>query len=350
MVDALPETGRREDYLASLGGLGIEEPVRVFEKLVAIDVLRVFERGNAWKKALRQVFAPKINLIPAALQERFFKFLGIQPQSAGKSSAALTMLLAAAAAGMLFSLGIALLGPKDFGLRPLPGVPKGAAVFALVMLGTLLHELGHSYAAAAGGIGLRPIGFSVYLFYPVFYTNVSGIEKLNLGRKMAVDCGGIIPQTAYLAALFLIGRMTQSASCLEAVRWIAWIVAFNLNPLLRTDGYWIYHDLREELRDARWMRCVHHAYLIAFVMATGYLLWQVGLRLDWIAQRVCAAVAEPRTLLTEGYKLILGLYFILMAFVGGVGRLREGTKEWAALRKEGGDIETAARTNAAEAV
>lgn len=212
------------------------------------------------------------------------------------------------------------------------GAASGPLIFLLIAAGSLIHELGHSFAAGAAGIGLRPIGFSVYLFYPVFYTNVSGMEKLDIKRQLAIDCGGFIAQSAYLFLLVLLVLFTGSAACAEAVKWIILIMAFNINPLLRTDAYWIYADLREKFGGNRWMDYLHRLYLIAFVLFSLYILWHVFSRAGHIADMLYLAFYKPATLLHEGHRIIIGLYFVVMALMGGLRRIKEGHTEWDKLK------------------
>jgi hypothetical protein len=188
--------------------------------------------------------------------------------------------------------------------------------------------LGHSFTAAACGIGLRPIGFSVYLIYPVFYTNVSGIDRLSLTEKAAIDCGGFFSQSAYLFLLLFLWLTTKQMLFLETVRWISVIMAFNMNPFLRTDGYWLYKDVRKGLTKNRYTDSFHYLYIIAFCAFSLYLFSYVFSRTEYIYGLILSAFHDPKILFREGYKIVLGLYLIIMFFVGGVCRFQETRKEW----------------------
>lgn len=322
LVTRLPAAGEPAEYFKALSGLGLEYPQKIFDRLVSLGVLREAAPKKRLKSLLTAIIQPNITLIPPKAQEWTLKFMDRLQSGIGKG-----LLLCAAIAGLMG--GLALINTWPGG-----GPVNGPLVFLLIVLGSLVHELGHSIAAGAAGIGLRPIGFSVYLFYPVFHTNVSGMERLTLGRQLAIDCGGFITQSAYLLLLVLAAIFFGNNTCAEAVRWIVLIMAFNLNPLLRTDAYWIYSDLREKYGERFWMAHLHRVYLLAFVFFSLYILWQVGIRAGQIVKMVQAAFAAPATLLHEGHRIIIGLYFVLMALMGGVRRLKEGREEWSKLAKK----------------
>ena len=322
LVTRLPATGEPAEYFRAMSGLGLEYPQKIFDRLVSLGVLREAAPKKRLKAMLTSIIQPNITLIPPVAQEWTLKFADRL-----RSGAGLWLLACAAIAGLIGGLAVVNTWPGG-------GQANGPLVFLLIVFGSLVHELGHSIAAGTAGIGLRPIGFSVYLFYPVFHTNVSGMERLPLRRQLAIDCGGFISQSAYLLLLVLVALLSRSNTCAEAVRWIVLIMAFNLNPLLRTDAYWIYSDLREKYGERFWMAHLHRLYLLAFVAFSLYILWQVGIRAGHIVKMVQTAVTAPATLLHEGHRIIIGLYFVLMALMGGVRRLKEGRDEWGKLAKK----------------
>jgi hypothetical protein len=321
LVPRLPAAGKSAEYFKALSDLGLEYPQKIFDRLISLGVLREGAPKKGLKALLTAILQPNITLIPPRAQEWTLKLVDRL-----RSKVWLGLILCTAIAG--FIGGLTLINAWPGG-----GPVNGPLIFLLIVLGSLVHELGHSIAAGAAGIGLRPIGFSVYLFYPVFHTNVSGMERLPLGRQLAIDCGGFIAQSAYLLLLVLAALLTGSNTGAEAIRWIVLIMAFNLNPLLRTDAYWIYADLREKYGDRFWMSHLHRVYLLAFALFSLYILWQVGMRAGQIMKMVQTAFTAPATLLHEGHRIIIGLYFVIMALMGGVRRFKEGREEWSKLAK-----------------
>ena len=231
LIDHLPKEGDRDSYARAMSAMGLEKAESIFDRLLAIDVLRV-KRRNTVSKTLLSLLKPDLRLVPAAWQERFFKAAGLSA-SGGWLRENRKTLFFMAGAGIVLCLGFSCGAIYPTLAKVSSGQPKTLHLLALVLLGSLIHELGHSCAAASAGIGLRPVGFSVYLFYPVFYTNVSGMERLSVGEKAAIDSGGFFAQSAYLFLLLLAWGFTRDLLLLEAMRWISLIMLFNLNPLLK---------------------------------------------------------------------------------------------------------------------
>jgi hypothetical protein len=320
----LPETGGRKDYLDHLEGLGLADPEKILGKLLDIGALQE-KTGRTWKGVLGMIFSPKIRLIPAQLQEKALCLIGITAARLGRTS---ILFVWPAMLGISWGIWLTVAGPAKALPTSLSGAANGLTVFLLAMAGSLAHELGHSFSAAAAGIGLRPIGFSVYLIYPAFYTNVSGIDKLSLKAKTMIDCGGFILQSVFILGLLLFSSLTGNASAAETVHWIIAIMLFNLNPFFRTDGYWLYKDTYSELKHNPWMRAVHYAYLLAFMLFSVYFLWFVFVRIERIWGDLVLLAHSPSYFFSGGYRVILGAYFVFIGLSGGLRRFHEGRKEF----------------------
>ncbi len=108
---------------------------------------------------------------------------------------------------------------------------------------SLLHEIGHAsalqfYQKQAGEIG---VGF--YLFYPVFYCNVSEAWFLRKQNRIVVNLAGIYFELIVSGIFIAIFQFTDKI----IYAWLSSIILFrtllNLNPFLRRDGYWILSDV-----------------------------------------------------------------------------------------------------------
>lgn len=117
------------------------------------------------------------------------------------------------------------------------------AVFALTVLSTGFHELGHAAACRYGGATPGVMGAGLYLVWPAFYTDVTDSYRLGRRGRLRVDLGGL-----YFNAVFAVATFGLWA----VVRWDALLVVIPLQllqmvrqlvPLVRFDGYHILADL-----------------------------------------------------------------------------------------------------------
>ena len=116
-------------------------------------------------------------------------------------------------------------------------------MIVLALLGTFVHELGHASAAVYYGCQRIEIGFGIYLFYGVFYADVSEAWRLPRRQRVVVDLGGLYFQSFFMA--FLIGMYFRGGQeiYLFAFFFLELAIMKNLNPFLRMDGYWVMSDL-----------------------------------------------------------------------------------------------------------
>ncbi len=117
------------------------------------------------------------------------------------------------------------------------------AVIALLGLGTLLHELGHAAGCRYGGGRPGAIGAGMYLWLPVFWTDVTDAYRLDRRGRLRTDLGGV-----YFNAVFVV----LATAGFAATRWLPLAVAALLTnltavqqlvPVVRLDGYYILGDL-----------------------------------------------------------------------------------------------------------
>jgi putative peptide zinc metalloprotease protein len=158
--------------------------------------------------------------------------------------------------------------------------PASRDILATLALGAgvlLLHELGHAAAAWRGGARKVGIGVGWYVVSPVAYAELSETWRFPARWRVLVDVAGVFMQSLAVFLLILAYRVFGNAVLLAAGVGASISILWNLNPLLRLDGYWLLSDL---LRSRN---------LRADAMA--------ALSLEW-NQRVPAAwrIAAPRAL------------------------------------------------------
>jgi putative peptide zinc metalloprotease protein len=113
----------------------------------------------------------------------------------------------------------------------------------LIVVG-MIHEFGHSSAAARFGVPAKEVGFGFYLIFPVLYTDVTKVWLLNRYKRIVVNVGGIYFQLLINIALyFAFKNFTNYQNIVSALFLTNTSLAlYSLNPIMRNDGYWIYSD------------------------------------------------------------------------------------------------------------
>ena len=119
------------------------------------------------------------------------------------------------------------------------------AILTLMVLGILgiFHEFGHASACAHYGASPGEIGVGLYLRFPVLYSDVTDAWKLPRTQRAMVDFGGIYFQLIFIPILFMLYLTTSSSVFLYVILFTYGSALFNLNPIFRFDGYWLFSDI-----------------------------------------------------------------------------------------------------------
>lgn len=113
----------------------------------------------------------------------------------------------------------------------------------LMIVSSLFHELGHTAATHKFGGKHTGIGIGFYLFTPVIYADVSSSWKFNSNQRIIVNLAGIYFELLLGTTLIVISLIIKMKALLIIPSIILFKTLFNLNPFLRTDGYWVLSDL-----------------------------------------------------------------------------------------------------------
>ncbi|NRQ44431.1 site-2 protease family protein [Rheinheimera sp. YQF-2] len=116
-------------------------------------------------------------------------------------------------------------------------------VIALIGAGLIFHELGHAAAAYKYGCRKVEIGVGWYIYFIVFYAELSEAWRLKPEKRLIIDCAGGYFQSIFGAVLWLVFIYTEQFVFMSAAALLALYSLFNLNPFFRMDGYWIASDL-----------------------------------------------------------------------------------------------------------
>jgi len=329
LIDELPESGSEETYLKFMAGIGLNQPSEIFHRLVQISLLRK-KTKHGLRDVVNLILRPRIPLVSSDIQHKTLSLTGFADKI--PSGRFINLISILGAIGILLTSSLV-----ASHYRALP-VPTGTGGYdwlwcsLLVLSGSIVHELGHSFMMASSGMGFRPIGLSAYLVFPVLYTNVSGIEKLPIYKKILVNSGGFIFQGIYLLVLIILAATTGKYLFVEAIKWTCVLLFFNLNPFFRTDGYWVYKDIYVEYSARKLAKVIHCCYLLLFMVVSGYFLWRVAQHAGYIWYGLKMLVTFPDYFFLGGYKMILGAYLLFIGVSGGLQRFREGYAEWTELR------------------
>ena len=117
------------------------------------------------------------------------------------------------------------------------------AIGVLCGIGVVLHELGHAIAAFRYGARRVDIGIGWYFVLPVAYANLSEAWRFTRLQRAVIDLAGVHMQLLWTFVLMLTYRFDGGALYLAAATAVAVMTLWNLNPLIRMDGYWLATDL-----------------------------------------------------------------------------------------------------------
>ena len=126
----------------------------------------------------------------------------------------------------------------------LPLTGEGYLIVILIfLLSVAAHELGHASACRHAGITHGPLGFALYLVFPVFYADVSEAWHLPRKGRILIDLAGIYFQLLFTVGLLIAYIATSRQAYLISIAAIDMVIILNLMPFLRYDGYWVFCDM-----------------------------------------------------------------------------------------------------------
>jgi putative peptide zinc metalloprotease protein len=114
--------------------------------------------------------------------------------------------------------------------------------YVLFLLSLLVHEFGHASACARYRVRPSDIGFTIYLIYLAFYSNVSAAWQLKRRQRVIVDLGGVFFQLSIGAVFVAVYLVSEWEPLRVAFLMILASCVFMLNPVFKFDGYWVVAD------------------------------------------------------------------------------------------------------------
>jgi len=121
-------------------------------------------------------------------------------------------------------------------------------VWLTLLIVTTVHEFAHGMTCKRYGGEVREIGFLLMFFIPCFYCNVSDAWRFReKSKRLWVTFAGGYCDLCVWAFAVIVWRLTYQDSLPNYLAWVVMSVAgfrvfFNLNPLIKLDGYYLLSD------------------------------------------------------------------------------------------------------------
>jgi len=121
-------------------------------------------------------------------------------------------------------------------------------LYILSFLVITIHEFAHALACRHFGGKVQDMGFILIFFLPGLYTNVSDSYLFERKRdRMIVMLVGMYSGILIGATAAIIWRITDQTAWIHQVSLMLmmaslWGLLFNLNPLIKLDGYYMLND------------------------------------------------------------------------------------------------------------
>jgi putative peptide zinc metalloprotease protein len=239
------------------GAPGQEEVIQLLAQLYHANLLhfelpadsaKLFERYKERKQQIRKATLMSIMffriplLDPDGLLRRLVPFIRLLVSPLG---AALWVGVVAAAVKVVID-NFALLWVQGQGILSLPNLPL--LYLALILIKTL-HEFGHAFAVRRFGGEVHTMGVMFLIFNPLPYMDATAAWAFrSKWRRVLVGASGMITEL-FVAALAVFAWANTGPGLIHSLAYNMIFVAsvstilFNINPLLRFDGYYLLLDL-----------------------------------------------------------------------------------------------------------
>lgn len=115
-------------------------------------------------------------------------------------------------------------------------------LYAIMLITTFIHELGHLSACRRWACPHGAMGFGLYFFSPVFFADVTSTWRLKRWQRIVVDLGGIYLELLSIPILWVLFLLTDDYTYLMAIVATDMVILSNLEPFMKLDGYWLLSD------------------------------------------------------------------------------------------------------------
>lgn len=123
---------------------------------------------------------------------------------------------------------------------------KSWLVILILFICHLFHEVGHAMAAKAKQSSPGNIGFGFYFILPVFFVDLSDTWNISKKDRIIINLSGILFDYT-IGFTFGILFFITSNNLFLVIQIILFTKTFyNLNPIIRSDAYWVISDYLEK--------------------------------------------------------------------------------------------------------
>ncbi len=206
----------------------------------------------------------------------------------------------------------------------LPALLAGEQLLSMwVLLAAMkvVHEFGHGYAVRCFGGAVPEMGISLVMLTPCAYVDASsswGFQSRT--RRIIVCLAGMYFESIVAGVALLVWAFTD-AGTMHALAYQAMVlasvttVAFNLNPLMRYDGYYVLSDLLQvpNLRAVAIANVQRIAKRVTLGIDAGGSTWSPIMSLTLCIYAIAATLFRISTVLGICAVIALKLFFVGIA-------------------------------------
>jgi multidrug efflux pump subunit AcrA (membrane-fusion protein) len=244
-------------FVHRMRGSEVVEPTAEGRNLLLVEKARQSRRERMFMGRIGSLFFMRFKLLDpdrflTALEPRIrFVFT--------KTFLVFAAFLVAAAIAVIYSRSDEVFGRlKNFFLISAGSGADFATIWVTALCIVCLHETGHGVACKHFGGEVHEMGFLLLFFNPCFYCNINDAWTFDsrASRLWVTAAGGVV-EVLLGSACVLVWAATEPGSWVHGIAYLVFMISlsgtllFNMNPLIKLDGYYLLADLLrvENLRD-----------------------------------------------------------------------------------------------------
>jgi len=198
------------------------------------------------------------------------------------------------------------------------------SMWALLIGLKVVHEFGHAYACRTFGGVVPEMGLTLVMMTPCAYVDASSSWNFSRTRDRLIVCFGGVYFESWIAGIAAIVWAFTEASALHSLAFQTMVLAsittigFNLNPLMRFDGYFIASDLLQipNLRAQASALTLRWLKRVAVGIDPGGPAWSPAMNVTLVTYCVAAAIYKVSWVL--GMCAVIAIKFFAIGMTLGL--------------------------------